>query len=70
MKNKTTAGLLAMFFGWAGAHRFYLNQTGLGLLYLGAFALGLFSSTWLFWVLIMIDAIMFFTMGTEEFDKK
>ncbi|WP_205521193.1 TM2 domain-containing protein [Psychroflexus aurantiacus] len=34
MKDKTAAGLLAFFIGSIGIHRFYLNQVGLGFLYL------------------------------------
>lgn len=34
MKSKTTAGLLAIFLGGLGFHKFYLGQTGWGVLYL------------------------------------
>lgn len=33
-KNPTTAALLALFLGGIGAHHFYMNNTGLGILYL------------------------------------
>jgi TM2 domain-containing membrane protein YozV len=33
-KNPTTAVLLALFLGGVGAHKFYLGQTGLGIVYL------------------------------------
>lgn len=33
-KDPTTGILLALFLGGVGAHRFYLKQTGLGILYL------------------------------------
>jgi TM2 domain-containing membrane protein YozV len=33
-KNNTTAVLLALFLGGLGIHKFYLGQTGLGILYL------------------------------------
>lgn len=33
-KNKTTAGLLALFLGGLGVHKFYLGQTLAGVLYL------------------------------------
>jgi TM2 domain-containing membrane protein YozV len=33
-KNPTTAVLLALFLGGLGAHKFYLGQTGLGIVYL------------------------------------
>lgn len=34
MKSKTTATLLAFFLGGLGAHKFYLGQTGQGVLFL------------------------------------
>ena len=34
MKNKTTAGLLALFLGGCGAHHFYLGNNKKGLTYL------------------------------------
>jgi len=45
MKSKTTAYLLWFFLGLLGAHKFYLNKTGVGILYLftlGIFGLGVF----------------------------
>ena len=33
-KNRTIAGLLALFLGGLGFHKFYLEKTGQGLLYL------------------------------------
>lgn len=64
MKNKTTAGLLALFLGWAGVHRFYLGQTGLGILY---FFLMFFGVSF---ILGLIDAIVFFSMDENEFNRK
>ena len=63
MKNKNTAGILALIFGWFGAHRFYLGQTGLGVMYI--------LLNFIFFIpflLGLIDAISFFTMSEEEFD--
>lgn len=34
IKDKTTAGLLAILLGDFGIHKFYLGKTGLGILYL------------------------------------
>lgn len=64
MKNRTTAGLFALFLGWAGIHRFYLGQTGLGILY---FFLMFFGVSF---ILGLIDAIVFFTMDDNEFNRK
>lgn len=33
-KNPTTAVVLALLLGWLGGHKFYLGQTGLGIVYL------------------------------------
>lgn len=64
MRNKTAAGLLALFGGWAGIHRFYLGQTGLGILYFMLMFVGVS------FVLGLIDAVVFFGMSEEEFNRK
>ena len=64
MRNKTAAGLFALFLGWAGIHRFYLGQVGLGILY---FVLMFFGISF---ILGLIDAIVFLTMDEQAFDRK
>ena len=64
MRNKTTAGLFALFLGWAGIHRFYLGQVGLGILY---FFLMFFGVSF---ILGLIDAVVFFGMSEEDFNRK
>lgn len=65
MKNKTTAGLLAIFGGAIGLHRFYLGQTGLGIGYIALFwVLGLSV------LLGLIDGIAILGMSEEQFDRK
>ena len=64
MKNKTTAGLFALFLGWLGVHRFYLGQTGLGILYIFLMFFGVS------FILGLIDAIVFFSMDDQEFERK
>jgi len=64
VKDKNVAGILAFFLGGLGAHRFYLDQVGLGIFYLIFFW---FPPVWLIGV---IDAIIFFTMNQEKFDAK
>jgi TM2 domain-containing membrane protein YozV len=49
-KNPTTAVLLAVFLGGLGAHKFYMGQIGLGIIYL------LFSWTWLPMIIALIEA--------------
>ena len=33
MKDKNIAAILAFFFGWMGAHKFYLGQIGSGVVF-------------------------------------
>ncbi len=64
MKSKTTAAILALFLGGLGVHRFYLNQIGLGFLYL------LFCWTFIPSIIAFIDFIIFLTMGEGSFNNK
>lgn len=64
MKDKNVAGILAFFLGWLGIHRFYLNQTGLGVVYL------IFFWFPLIWIIAFIDAISLFVMDKDVFDLK
>ena len=64
MKNKTSAGILALFLGGIGVHRFYLKQTGLGILYL------VFFWTFIPAVVALVDRIIFLTQSDEAFNRK
>lgn len=64
MKSKTTAAILALFLGGIGVHRFYLNQTGLGLMYL------LFCWTLIPLFVSLIDFIWLLTMNENRFNLK
>jgi TM2 domain-containing membrane protein YozV len=64
MKDKNVAGVLALFLGWAGVHRFYLGQVGLGILYV------LLMGTGISFLLGLIDAVAFFVMDPDNFDRK
>lgn len=64
MKDKNAAGILALFLGWLGVHRFYLGQTGLGVLYL------IFCWFPLIWLVSFIDAIVLLSMDPQRFDEK
>jgi len=63
-KNKTVAALFAIFLGDFGIHKFYLQKTGAGILYLV-----------FFWTLIpavigFIEGIILLTMDENEFTQK
>lgn len=64
MKDKNVAGILALFLGGFGVHRFYLGQTGLGVFYL------IFCWFPVMWIIGLIDAIAFFSMDKDNFDRK
>ncbi len=64
MKNKVTAGILAIFLGSFGIHRFYLGQAGLGILHL------IFCWTFISGIIGFIDGIAFLLMSEEKFNHK
>jgi len=64
MKNRSTAGLLALLLGGLGVHRFYLRQIGLGILYL------VFCWTFIPAIVALVDGIIILTQSDEKFDEK
>lgn len=77
MKRKIVAGILALFFGVLGVHRFYLGKwiQGVGHFLLFLFALvatinGEFPAVVVPALLGFIDAVLLFAMPTEDFDEK
>jgi TM2 domain-containing membrane protein YozV len=63
-KSKLAAALFALFLGGLGIHKFYLGQTGWGIIYL-----------LLCWTLIpafvgFIEGILFLTMSESDFIRK
>ncbi len=64
MKNKMTAGLLALFVGGFGVHKFYLGQTGIGVVYL------LFCWTGIPGIIAFIEGIILLTMSDDDFNAK
>ncbi|KAF0813028.1 Fimbrial protein [Andreprevotia sp. IGB-42] len=62
-KDKTAAGLLAIFLGWLGAHRFYLGQWW-GIFYL------LFFWTWIPGLVSFIEGIVFLCTDAARWDEK
>jgi TM2 domain-containing membrane protein YozV len=63
-KNKITAGLLAIFLGGLGIHKFYLNQGLIGLIYL------LFSWTFIPAIIAFIEGVIYMLMTDEDFAQK
>ncbi len=77
-KDKNFAGVLALFFGWLGVHRYYLGQHRKGLPYTlvaGFIYVGRFGFLKLLWMpvvllICLIDAITLFSMDQKRFDEK
>ena len=63
-KDKTLAGILALFGGAFGIHHFYLGNGGTGLLYL------LFFWTTIPYIASIVEAIQLFSRSQVDFDKK
>lgn len=63
-KSKTVAGLLALFLGGLGAHKFYLGKTGQGILYL------IFVWTFIPAIVGAIEGIMYLVSSDEDFQTK
>ena len=63
-RNRTTAALFALLLGGLGAHKFYLGQSGLGVLYL------LFCWTFVPAVVALIEGIMLLSMSDQDFAVK
>ncbi len=60
-RSKVTAGLLAIFLGWLGIHRFYLGYNAIGTLML---VLSIFSCGWLaipVYIWAIIEGVLIFT---------
>ncbi|MFZ4928928.1 NINE protein [Chryseobacterium sp. Mn2064] len=64
MKDKNTAGILALLLGGIGVHKFYLNKPVAGILYL------LFCWTFVPCIIAFVEAIIFFTMEVNAFNTK
>lgn len=63
-KRKSSAILLALFLGGFGAHKFYLRQTGWGIMYL------LFFWTMIPLFISAIELIILIVMSESEFNRK
>jgi TM2 domain-containing membrane protein YozV len=63
-KSKMTAGLLALFLGGLGIHKFYLGKGGLGILYL------VFCWTLIPALISFFEGIFLLMMSDEKFSEK
>lgn len=64
MKKKSTAAILAFFLGGLGIHRFYLGQSGKGIVYL------IFFWTCIPAIIALIDFIVILCMSRDDFNAK
>lgn len=62
-KDRVTAGILALLLGGIGAHKFYLGETGMGVLYL------CFSWTLIPALVGFIEGILYLTKSDAEFER-
>ena len=64
-KSKIAAGLLALFIGGLGIHKFYLGYVGAGFIHiiLTFTVIGIPVN----WVITLIEAIIYFTKSDEDF---
>lgn len=63
-KDRTTAGIFAILLGGLGVHKFYLGDTGMGILYL------CFCWTFIPAIVGFIEGILYLTKSDEEFQRK
>lgn len=63
-KDRVTAGILALLLGGIGAHKFYLGETGMGILYL------CFSWTLIPAFVGFIEGILYLTKSDVEFQRQ
>lgn len=75
-KNKIAAGLLAIFLGGLGIHKFYLGYIGPGLVFLLTNTIGWFVTIFLLGlpnfalgIIALIEGIIYLTKPDEEFEQ-
>ncbi len=75
-KNKLAAGLLAIFLGGFGIHKFYLGYTGPGLVYLLVNTVGWIVTFFLLGipnmvlaVMALVEGIIYLTKSDEDFEQ-
>ncbi|MEK3726155.1 TM2 domain-containing protein [Paenibacillus sp. FSL H8-0034] len=63
-KSKTTAGIFAILLGGLGLHHFYLDNIGLGIVYL------LFCWTGIPSIIGLVEGIVYLTSSDQSFNRK
>jgi TM2 domain-containing membrane protein YozV len=63
-RNKVIAGLLAIFLGWFGVHKFYLGSWGWGIVYI------LFGWTCIPFIVGIIEGIIYLLTDEYSFDVR
>lgn len=72
-KDHVAAGLLALFLGWLGVHKFYLGYNTSGFVMLGTSILGgiltLSVASWAIWVIAIVEGIFYLSKSQTEFEQ-
>lgn len=72
-KDHVAAGLLAIFLGWLGLHKFYLGYNTQGFIMLGVSVIGglvtFTLAVWVIWVIAFIEGIIYLSKNQTEFDQ-
>lgn len=72
-KDHVAAGLLAIFLGWLGVHKFYLGYNTSGFIMLGVSILGgivtLSVAVWAIWIIGIVEGIFYLTKTQTEFEQ-
>ena len=66
-KSKIAAGLLAIFLGAFGIHKFYLGYTKAGVIMLLVSVLSLFLLSWIMGIIALIEGIIYLTKDDYDF---
>ena len=69
-KNKWLAGILAVFFGWAGVHKYYMGSWGWGLVFTVVLFLTYGVSILVTIPVSVVEAVKFFFMPDDVFAAK
>ena len=72
-KDHVAAGLLAIFLGMLGVHKFYLGYNTAGFVMLAVTILGgiftLSIASWVVWVIAVIEGVIYLTKSQSDFEQ-